>query len=107
MLIHLTSDARWIKRFLARSSIILSMPIYAVCDFALRQFDVPNTRFEIVFSDPADFHLGPIHCTYSVWAEVAMPHCAHGEMSRVTPATKKETRLTSDGANADRLTLHC
>ena len=26
-----------------------------VCDFALRQFDVPNTLFEISFSDPAEF----------------------------------------------------
>ncbi|MEY2519618.1 MAG: hypothetical protein QOF24_1377 [Verrucomicrobiota bacterium] len=26
-----------------------------VRDFALRQFDVPNTLFEIVFSDPAEF----------------------------------------------------
>ena len=32
-----------------------SIPFSGVRDLTLRQFDVPNTLFEIVFSDPAEF----------------------------------------------------
>jgi hypothetical protein len=64
-----------------------------VRDFALRQFDVPNTLFEIVFSDPAEFSsTGRFTVTLqSVWGGGcdATFTAASGEVSSVMPCDKE------------------
>jgi hypothetical protein len=64
-----------------------------VRDFALRQFDVPNTLFEIVFSDPAEFSSTG---RFTVTLQSVMGGgcdatftAASGEVSSVMPCDKK------------------
>jgi hypothetical protein len=64
-----------------------------VRDLALRQFDVPNTLFEIVFSDPAEFSSTG---RFTVTLQSVMGGgcdatftAASGEVSSVTPCDKE------------------
>jgi hypothetical protein len=64
-----------------------------VRDFALRQFDVPNTLFEIVFSDPAEFSATD---RFTVTLQSVMGGgcdatftAASGEVSSVVPCDKE------------------